>query len=130
MNRLFWSAPVPSRKKNREDRATVRRTDVERQLSGEQIGARRRELNKRSAVMNFQPAPFNGALQAGAVLRGRALVAKQEGAVEFLDVYPAILNWLEGMSVLEDATGGLFRVSKGAVGSQFQKLSLTFSSAS
>jgi hypothetical protein len=36
--------------------------------------------------MNFQPAPFAGVLQAGAVLRGRALVAEQEGTVEFLDV--------------------------------------------
>ena len=45
--------------------------------------------------MNFQPAPFNGKLQAGAVLRGRALVVEQEGAVEFLDVDPALLNWLE-----------------------------------
>ena len=45
--------------------------------------------------MNFQPAPFNGKLQAGAVFRGRALVVEQEGAVEFLDVDPAILNWLE-----------------------------------
>ena len=45
--------------------------------------------------MNFQPAPLNGKLQAGAVLSGRALVVEQEGAVEFLDVDPALLNWLE-----------------------------------
>jgi acetyltransferase-like isoleucine patch superfamily enzyme len=36
--------------------------------SGEQIGAGRRELDKCSAVMNFQPTSFNGALQAGAVI--------------------------------------------------------------
>jgi hypothetical protein len=46
------------------------------QPSGQQIGAGRCELNKCSAVMNFQPAPFNGALQAGAVFRGCALVAE------------------------------------------------------
>lgn len=46
------------------------------QPSGEKIGAGRRELNKCSAVMNFQPAPFNGEFQAGAVLRWRALVAE------------------------------------------------------
>jgi hypothetical protein len=50
--------------------------------------------------MNFQPAPFNGVLQAGAVLRGRALLAEQERAVEFLDINPAILNWFESVRVL------------------------------
>jgi hypothetical protein len=30
--------------------------------------------------MNFQPTSFNGALQAGAVLRGRALVAEWSSA--------------------------------------------------
>ena len=97
--------------------------------SGEQIGAGRRELHVGSAVMHFQPAPFNGELQAGAVLRGRALVAEQEGAVEFLDIDPAILNWFEGVCVLQEATGGFVRVGEGSVGGQFQKLSLTFSNA-
>ena len=58
------------------------------------------EFHVGTAVMNFQPAPFNSKLQAGAVLRGRALVVEQEGAVEFLDVDPALLNWLEGVCVL------------------------------
>jgi hypothetical protein len=53
------------------------------------------EFHVGTAVMNFQPAPLNGKLQAGAVLSGRALVVEQEGAVEFLDVDPALLNWLE-----------------------------------
>jgi hypothetical protein len=53
--------------------------------------------------MNFQPAPFNGALQAGAVLRGRALVAEQEWTVEFFDIDSAILNWFESVRVLKEA---------------------------
>ena len=53
------------------------------------------EFHVGTAVMNFQPAPLNGKLQAGAVFSGRALVVEQEGAVEFLDVDPALLNWLE-----------------------------------
>jgi hypothetical protein len=69
--------------------------------SGEQIGAGRRELHVGSGVMHFQPAPFNGELQAGAVFRGRALVAEQEGAVEFLDIDSAILNWFESVCVFE-----------------------------
>ena len=68
--------------------------------SGEQIGAGRRELHVGSGIMHFQPAPFNGELQSGAVLRGRALVAEQEWTVEFLDIDPAILNWFEDVRVL------------------------------
>jgi hypothetical protein len=43
---------------------------------GEQIGAYRCELNKCPAVVELQPAPLHGELQAGAVFRGRALVAE------------------------------------------------------
>jgi len=35
--------------------------------------------------MQFQPTPCDGEFQAGAVFRGRALVAEQEGTVELLD---------------------------------------------
>jgi len=63
------------------------------------------------------------------VLPGRALVAKQERAVELLDIDPAFLDRFEGVCVLQEATGGLVRVGEGSVGGQFQKLSLTFSSA-
>ena len=79
--------------------------------------------------MQFQPIPCDGELQAGAVFRGRALVAEQEGAVEFLDIDPAIPNWFEGVCVLQEAPGGFVRIGEGPVGSQFQKLSLTFSNA-
>ena len=78
------------------------------------------EFHVGTAVMNFQPAPLNGKLQAGAVFSGRALVVEQEGAVEFLDVYPAILNWLEGVCVLQQTSGRFFRIGKWAVGCQFQ----------
>ena len=63
--------------------------------------------------MDLQPPPFNGELQARAVLCGSALVAEQERTVEFLDVDPAILNWFESVSVLQQATGGLFGVGEG-----------------
>ncbi len=69
-----------------DDRAKVRPRRARASyscFSGEQIGAGRRELHVGSGVVYFQPAPFNGELQAGAVLRGRALVAEQKGAVEF-----------------------------------------------
>jgi hypothetical protein len=55
--------------------------------------------------------------------------AEQEGAVELLDIDPAILNWFECVCVLQEPTGGLVRVGEGAVGGQFQNLSLTFSNA-
>jgi len=79
------------------------------QPSGEEIGAGRRELHKSSGILQFQPAPFNDELQAGAVLRGRTLVAEQEGAVELLDVGPAVLNGLEGVGVLHQPTRRLLR---------------------
>ena len=68
--------------------------------SGEQIGAGRRELHVGSGIVHFQPAPFDGELQSGAVLRGRALVSEQERAVQFFDVDSAILNWFESVRVL------------------------------
>jgi len=46
------------------------------QPSGEQTCARRRKLNKSAAVVDLQPAPFNGELHACAVLCGSALVAE------------------------------------------------------
>ena len=69
-------------------------------LQTKQIGAGRRELHVGSGVMQFQPTPCDGELQAGEVFRGSALVAEQEGAVEFFDIDPAILNWFEGVCVL------------------------------
>ena len=68
---------------------------------GEQISACRCELNKCSAVMNFQPASFNSALQAGAIFRGRALVVEQERAVELFDIDATILYRFEGVRVLQ-----------------------------
>ena len=51
--------------------------------------------------MNFQPASFNSALQAGGVFRGRALVAEQKRAVELFDIDAAILDRFEGVRVLQ-----------------------------
>jgi len=79
--------------------------------------------------MNYQPALFNGALQAGAVLRGRAFVAEQEWTVEFLDIDSAILNGFESVRVLQQTAGCFFRIGKWSVGCQFQNQSLTFSNA-
>jgi hypothetical protein len=70
--------------------------------------------------VHFQPAAFNGEFQSGAVLRGRALVAEQEGTVEFFDIDAAILNRFEGARVLQEATGGPVRIGKWAIGGQFQ----------
>jgi len=42
--------------------------------------------------MQFEPAPRDGELQAGAVFCRRALVAEQERAVELLDIDAAFLN--------------------------------------
>jgi len=54
--------------------------------SGEQIGASRCEPYVGSGFVQFQPTPCDGELQAGAVLPGRALVAKQERPVDLLDM--------------------------------------------
>ena len=70
--------------------------------------------------MNFQPASFNSALQAGAIFRGRALVVEQERAVELFDIDATILNWFEGVCVLQETSRGLLRVGKGSISSQFQ----------
>ena len=70
--------------------------------------------------MQPQPAPFNCELQAGGVFRSPALVDEQKGAVELLDIDTAILNWFEGVCVLEEATGGPVGVGEGSVGDQFQ----------
>jgi hypothetical protein len=42
--------------------------------------------HERAALMQLQPTPYAGKLQAGAVLRGRTLVAKQERPVDLLDI--------------------------------------------
>ena len=52
-----------------------------------------------AALVQLQPAPFDGEVQAGAVFRGRAPVAEQERSIDFLDVDPTFLNWLEGVGV-------------------------------
>ena len=95
---------------------------------GEQIGACRCELNKCSAVVNFQPTSFNSVLQAGSVFRGRAFVAEKEGAVEVLDINPAILNWFESVRMLYEASRSFFRVSEGRSAVSF-KAESTFSNA-
>ena len=59
--------------------------------------------------MNFQPASFNSVLQAGAVFRGRALVAEQERAIELFDIDATILDRFEGVRVLQEASGSLLR---------------------
>jgi hypothetical protein len=81
--------------------------------SGEQIGAGRRELHVGSGLMQFQPAPFNGELEAGTVFRGCAFIAEQERAIELLDIDPAILNRFESVCVLQQSARGLLRVGVG-----------------
>jgi hypothetical protein len=54
--------------------------------------------------MQFQPTLCDGTIQAGAVFRGRALVAEQERAIDLLDMDSAILNRFEGVRMLHQAT--------------------------
>jgi hypothetical protein len=68
----------------------------------------------------FPASQAKSLVKARAIFRRRPFVAEQERAIEFLDIDPAILNWLEGVCVLQEATGGLFRVGERAVGSKFQ----------
>ena len=63
--------------------------------------------------MQHQPAPCDGYLQAGAVLRGRAHVAEQEWTIDPLDINPAILNGFEGASVLQQSARALLTVAVG-----------------
>jgi len=51
--------------------------------SGEQIGAGRRELHVGSGLMQFQPAPFNGELQAGLYSAGVPLSPNRNGPLIF-----------------------------------------------
>ena len=74
--------------------------ELKRCWSREQLGAGRRELHVGSGVMQFQPTPCDGEIQAGAVFRRRALVDEQKGAVELLDIDAAFLNGFEGVCVL------------------------------
>ena len=67
----------------------------------EQVRTGLRELHEGSALMQFEPAAFDREREAGSVFRGRALIAKQERPVDFLNVDPAILNGFEGASVLQ-----------------------------
>jgi hypothetical protein len=55
--------------------------------------------------------------------------AEQEGAVELLDIDPAILNWFEGVRVLQQPVGCFLRVGKGSVGCHFHKRILIVSNA-
>ena len=70
--------------------------------------------------MHLEPAARYRKLKAGGIFRGRGLVDEQKGAIELLDIDSAILNWFEGVCVLQEATGGLVRISKWAIGGQFQ----------
>ena len=45
--------------------------------------------------MKFEPAKFNGTSETRRIFSGRALVAEQERAVEFLNVDAAVLDRLE-----------------------------------
>ena len=88
---------------------------------GEQVRAALRQPHERAAVVHFQPAQANGTIEALRVFRRRALVAEQERAVEFLDVDPAILHWLEGVGVLHQAAGGFVRIGIGSVGDELHQ---------
>ena len=98
-------------------------------LSGDQIGAGGRELHMSSELVQLQPTPFDGELQACAVFRRRALVAKQERSIQFLDIDPAILNRFEGVRVLQQAAGGSLWVSVGSFSGQFHEQKLIVSNA-
>ena len=54
--------------------------------SGEQIGAGGGKLHVGSGLMQFQPAPFNGELQAGLYSAGVPLSVEQERAFDLLDI--------------------------------------------
>ena len=69
--------------------------------------------------MQFQPTPCDGRTEAGAVFRGRALVAEQERAVDPLDIDPALLNGLKGACMFQPAARRLLRVGVGAIGGVF-----------
>ena len=76
------------------------------QSLGEQIRTALREANEGAAIVNFQPAQANGAIETRRVFLRRPFVAEQERAVDLLDVNLAILNRLEGVRVLHQTAGG------------------------
>ena len=54
-----------------------------RSALGEQIGAALRELHERAALVQFQPTPGDGELQAGAVFRGVPWSPNRNGPLSF-----------------------------------------------
>jgi hypothetical protein len=61
-------------------------------LLGEQVRAALRQLHERSAIVNFQPAQANGAIEARRVFRRCTPVAEQKRTVELLNVDPTFLE--------------------------------------
>ena len=70
--------------------------------SGEEVRAALRELHKRAALMQLQPA-------------ARDIASQQKRAIDLFDMDPALLDGFEGLSVLHEAARSLFGIGAGAV---------------
>jgi len=93
----------------------------EKMDSGEQVRAALRQFHERAAVMHFEPAALNRQVEAGPIFRRRSFVAKQERAVEFLDIDAAILHRLEGVRVLHQTARSFVGIAIEAVGGVFHQ---------
>jgi hypothetical protein len=79
-------------------------------MSGEQVRAALRRFHEGAAVVQLKPTARERQIKAGPVFGRRPLVAKQEGAIEFLNVDAALPDRLESVGVLHQTARGLFGV--------------------
>jgi hypothetical protein len=88
---------------------------------GEEVGPALCQPYKCPAIVNFQPAQADRAIEAGPVFRRRSFVAEQKWAVEFLDIDAAILHRLEGVCVLHEAARGFIWIGIWSVGCELHR---------
>ena len=94
---------------------------------GEEVGPALRQSYKCPAIVKFQPAQANRAIEARRVFRRRRFVAEQERAIEFLNVDAAFLDRFEGLRVLHQAAGGFLWIAIRAIGGDLIRFGLYFS---
>jgi hypothetical protein len=72
-----------------------------------EVRAGLRELHERPALMQYQPAFLNRAIEAALVLGRRNLQLKQHRPVDLLDIDATVLDGLEFVGDLDDLSHGL-----------------------
>src|SRR5882672_5121890 len=98
-------------------------------ILSEQVASGLREADEGAALMQFEPAEGNRAIEARRIFSGCPTVTEQERRVEMLDIDAALLHWFEGPRVLHQATRSFFRISEGALVGELHAATLSSLSA-